>query len=110
MTASKQKSLSEQIKDFFIKYGRTHGMQKIIPLSVENEKKFKHLMKKPPDHLGPRKVMSVETIDGLKLNLSDEDWILLRLSGTEPLVRCYGEAGSKRELKELMDVGLQILS
>lgn len=110
MTASKQKSLSEQIKDFFIKYGRTHGMQQSIPLSVENEKKFKHLMKKPPDHMGPRKVMSIETIDGLKLNLSDEDWILLRLSGTEPLVRCYGEAGSKRELKELMDIGLQMLS
>jgi phosphoglucomutase len=110
MMASKRKSLSEQIKDFFAKYGRTHGMQQSIPLSTGNERKLNNLIKKPPAQIGDRKVLNAETIDGLKLNLTDEDWILLRMSGTEPLVRCYGEAGSKKELKKLMDLGMKMLS
>ncbi|MCB9058353.1 MAG: phosphomannomutase [Calditrichae bacterium] len=42
-----------------------------------------------------RKVKSINTIDGLKINLDDDSWILLRPSGTEPKFRYYYEVVSK---------------
>jgi len=47
------------------------------------------------------KVQKVSTIDGVKLYLEDGSWLLMRPSGTEPVVRVYLEARSKKRLKEL---------
>ncbi len=110
MMATKGKSLSEQIKDFFQEYGKRVGKQKSVPLTPENGKKLRKLKKNPPSKFAGRKVLYVETIDGIKFDFSDDDWILLRFSGTEPLIRCYGEAGSKKELERLMRNGLEMLS
>ena len=52
----------------------------------------------------------METIDGIKLDLADDDWFLLRFSGTEPLIRCYAESGSKKEVEKLMGSGLELIS
>jgi phosphomannomutase len=46
-------------------------------------------------------VTDVLTVDGIKLNLEDGSWMLMRPSGTEPLVRIYMEARTKSRLKEL---------
>ena len=107
MMAASGKSLTELREDLFREYGMRVGGQKNIPLSREREKKLKKLIKNPPTELGGRRVISIETIDGLKLDFEDDDWFLLRLSGTEPLLRCYGEAGSKKELENLMNYGLE---
>ena len=48
-----------------------------------------------------RKVSKVVRTDGLKLILSDGSWICYRLSGTEPVVRVYSEAGSEEALSKL---------
>jgi phosphomannomutase len=41
-----------------------------------------------------RKVVSVDRTDGAKFTFDDGSWMLLRLSGTEPLLRLYVEADS----------------
>lgn len=110
MIAATGKSLSAQIDDLFRKYGERIDEEKCIPLSSEREKKLNKLMKKPPSVLGGRKVINVETIDGVKFDFDDDDWLLLRLSGTEPIIRCYAEAGSNEELKNLIKSGLDRLS
>jgi len=110
MIADLGKTLSEQIDDLFRKYGKRVGTQKNIPLNAAKEKKLKKLIKNPPSHLDNRKVLNIETIDGIKLDLTDDDWFLLRLSGTEPLVRCYAESGSKKEVEKLMGFGLEMIS
>jgi len=48
-----------------------------------------------------RKVTDVVRTDGLKLLFADGSWVCYRLSGTEPVVRVYSEAGSKEELEKL---------
>jgi phosphoglucomutase len=48
-----------------------------------------------------RKVAQIVRTDGLKLLFGDGSWICYRLSGTEPVVRVYSEAGSKEEFKKL---------
>lgn len=110
MMASIGKTLSEQVGDLFDKYGKKEGEQKSIPLTVNREKKLNKLIKYPPNKLGDRKVINIETIDGLKLDFSDDDWILFRFSGTEPLIRCYAEAGSREELEKLIKLGFEKIS
>jgi len=110
MMAAIGKSLSELINDLFRKYGKRVQDQKSVLLTPENRKKVRILMKNPPSQFGGRKVLKVETIDGIKLDFIDDDWILLRFSGTEPLIRCYGEASSKKELERIMKSGLEAFS
>ncbi len=110
MMAATRKNLSELTKDLFQTYGRRMGTQQSVPLTADNKRKLQKLMKNPPAQFAGRRVQNVETIDGIKLDFSDDDWMLLRISGTEPLVRCYGEAGSKKELDNLIRAGLEAIS
>ena len=59
----------------------------------------------PPLRLGKRAVLAVETLDGLKLRLGDGAWLLLRTSGTEPVLRLYAEAGSQGEVEAILADG-----
>ena len=49
----------------------------------------------PPSEVAGRKVVSVNKADGVKFLLDDNSWLLLRASGTEPLLRAYMEATSE---------------
>jgi len=110
MLAARGGTLTGLIEDLHRRYGRKADGQKSVGLTPEREKKLKRLKKNPPRKLNGRAVVGVETIDGLKLDFDDDDWLLLRLSGTEPLVRCYAEAGSQKEMTRLMKQGLELLS
>ena len=110
MMAAVGKSLSEQLKDLFRKYGKRVGKQASFPLTPAREKRMKKMTKNPPSKLNDRKVVGIETIDGIKLDFSDDDWLLLRHSGTEPIIRCYAEAGTKKEVEMLMKFGLEKIS
>ncbi len=108
--AAMGKNLSELIEDMFKQYGKRVGRQVSLVLTSENERKLKNLIKNSMEKLGDRKIVNTETIDGIKLDFSDDDWILFRFSGTEPLIRCYVEAGNKKEMNKLMKLGLAKVS
>ena len=44
-----------------------------------------------------RRVKSLDRTDGLKMEFEDGSWVLLRLSGTEPLMRVYTETATLKE-------------
>ncbi len=48
---------------------------------------------------GTKKILSVNKLDGIKLILSDREWILFRFSGTEPLLRIYSEGPDEKAVK-----------
>ena len=52
-----------------------------------------------------KKVIQIKDFDGIKLICKDESWLMLRASGTEPLVRVYSEAKSLTRAKRLLDFG-----
>jgi phosphomannomutase len=56
----------------------------------------------PPTRLGPRPVVRAEALDGRKYWLDDGAWVLIRPSGTEPLLRIYVEAPTAAEVEELV--------
>ncbi len=110
MMAASGKMLSEHLNSLFKKYGKRVGEQRTIPLTLDRDRMLRKLRKHPPSELNGRKVTNVEIIDGIKLDFSNDDWILLRSSGTEPLIRCYAEAGTKKDVKKLLKSGLEKLS
>ncbi|VAX36989.1 Phosphoglucosamine mutase [hydrothermal vent metagenome] len=55
------------------------------------------------------KVIEVKDFDGVKLICEDRSWLMLRPSGTEPLVRAYSEAKSLQKAKELIECGKKLL-
>ncbi|MBX7223993.1 MAG: phosphoglucomutase/phosphomannomutase family protein, partial [Blastocatellia bacterium] len=63
------------------------------------------LKKSPPKELGPYPVTEVKLLDGVKMILEDESWLLFRGSGTEPMLRVYSEATSREKMEELLSIG-----
>ena len=66
-------------------------------------------MAHPPSKLGEHPIVEINRKDGLKMIFSDGSWILLRLSGTEPVARVYVEAPNDDKLKELSDLAQQFV-
>lgn len=58
---------------------------------------------------GKYKVLRTEDIDGYKYHFSNDEWIMIRPSGTEPLLRVYGEAPSKAAVTELLQTARKVL-
>lgn len=58
-----------------------------------------------PETLGGVKVTKKDTIDGFRFTLDDSSWLLIRFSGTEPLLRIYSESGSQQRAEELLELG-----
>jgi phosphoglucomutase len=109
MLSSEGKSLSELTKELFKKYGKKVRKQVKIDLTEKRKQKLEALIKNPPDKINQRKVLSTHDVDGVKLNFSDDDWMLLRFSGTVPVIRCYAEAGTNKDLGSLIDTGLKMI-
>ena len=67
-------------------------------------------MSQQPVEFAGKKVAKVEMLDGLKFNFSDQAWILLRASGTEPLLRIYAEGRTPEDVQRLLDAGQQLVA
>jgi len=67
------------------------------------------LKSNPPSKLLRSAVASVEARDGVKFIAEDSTWLMLRGSGTEPVLRIYAEAKSDREMDKLLKAGVSLL-
>ncbi len=63
-----------------------------------------------PASIGGESLASISTLDGIKYLLADESWLLIRPSGTEPVLRVYAEGRSKEMVKALLAFGESIAS
>jgi phosphomannomutase len=55
-------------------------------------------------------VAEVLTFDGLKITLDNDDWLLVRPSGTEPTLRLYSETADKKQTEAFLDFGQKLLT
>jgi alpha-D-glucose phosphate-specific phosphoglucomutase len=104
MLAARGGSLADQIKALFKKLGREFWPVR-ENLHLRDEQKANAIKKVAVDAstLLGRKVVSVDRTDGAKFVFDDGSWMLLRLSGTEPLLRLYVEADSPKASKRLTE-------
>jgi len=76
--------------------------------AAEKPRIMERLSAAEPRQLGGHTVartVRLDTKDGVKWFVDDGSWLLVRLSGTEPLVRVYTETRSEKEVKPMLDVG-----
>jgi phosphomannomutase len=55
--------------------------------------------------IGGKPVLSTEDTDGYKFYLSDVEWLMVRPSGTEPVLRVYAQAANEADVRKLLDAG-----
>jgi phosphomannomutase len=63
----------------------------------------RRLEETPIEHMGAYPVLKISHYDGTKLLLANDNWALLRFSGTEPVLRLMVEADSPEKAQELID-------
>lgn len=106
MMAQKGRTLGELVADLFEITGVMEYRR--VDLRLTPEVKDAFLAEVPtmdPMQVGGHAVLEVLREDGIKFLLPDDAWLLLRPSGTEPLVRVYAEAATTTEVDELLAAG-----
>jgi phosphomannomutase len=76
---------------------------------VSKEKMVAMLVNQPPASIGGENLAEVTTLDGVKYIFNDDSWLLIRPSGTEPVLRVYAEGRSDDMVKALLTYGRSIV-
>jgi phosphoglucomutase len=109
MVAREGKTVRELLERLYGEVGRVVTLRDNLKLSPELEAVYADKVNSVPAEVAGSKVIDVVRIDGTKLLLADGSWMLFRKSGTEPVVRLYGEAGSAGRLAEVMEAGRKFI-
>ncbi|MFQ5776447.1 MAG: phosphoglucomutase/phosphomannomutase family protein [Terriglobia bacterium] len=102
MVARRQASLEEQLRALFRRVGAYYPVRVNLRLEEAARARVAQHLQHDPQSLDGRRVAGVNRTDGLKLLFDDDAWVLMRLSGTEPVVRCYCEAHSEEDTAALV--------
>ena len=62
----------------------------------------------PPKQVLGKPVVDIRSADGYKLICDDSSWLMLRLSGTEPILRIYSEAATEKKALAILEEGRRI--
>jgi phosphoglucomutase len=108
MVARTRKSLTDLLADLFGRVGAVYTRREDLPITAALRDRLTDTLDHPPPSFAGSRVRRVNRLDGCKLLLEDGSWFLFRLSGTEPIVRCYGEAESRARLDALMAAGREL--
>jgi phosphomannomutase len=104
MIAARQASLGEQLRDLFRRVGREFWpIRENLHLSAEAQAKVPERLRGDFTEFAGRKVAKTNRTDGLKLIFENGEWLLMRPSGTEPLIRIYTETASQTASKKLAE-------
>lgn len=99
-------SVREGLERLYAQDGRLWSGRIGIAVTEEARRRLQEkLHADPPTEFFGRRLVGVNRTDGLKLLFDDGSWLLLRLSGTEPIARCYAEATSEADLEVLLEQG-----
>jgi phosphoglucomutase len=107
--AARGTSLTEQLEELYARVGRLASKRIGVRLTPDIVASLKDRLAQEPKDIGGRRVASVNRMDGVKFLFEDGSWLLLRPSGTEPLVRIYAESESADDLEVLLEQGRKFL-
>jgi phosphomannomutase len=109
LMATSGKRLDEIMAELDEEYGtfRFRRVDVEYPLARMNDL-MRHLAERPPKALRGSAVVKVKTYDGVKFIAENDDWLLVRPSGTEPVLRIYAETKSFDAVDELLAQGEQM--
>ena len=111
--------------DFMVKTGKTpsqllgylyekvghHYYHRLDVEFPEDERRgmTRRLEESQPPQIDGTAVVKKDTFDGFRFTLADDSWLLVRFSGTEPLLRIYAEASSQAAVERLLEAGKKLV-
>lgn len=108
LLAETGKPLGQLIREMWEEFGEFHYARRDLHLAAETAARLRRRLRDdPPRRFGERMVAGVRALDGVKLVLDDESWILFRPSGTEPVLRVYAEAPTGKASRRLLADGVE---
>ncbi len=110
MVASSGKSLNELVVNLLDTAGPAHYQRNDLRLKhpIAKDRMKKHLLDGAPAQIAGVKVDQLQTIDGVKYVLADDSWLLIRPSGTEPVLRVYAEGRSPEMVESMLKFGEEV--
>lgn len=107
--ASRGASLTEQLTELYGRVGKLEAGRIGIRLTPQLMESLSDKLKEDPKEIGGRRVERTNRMDGVKFIFADGSWLLMRPSGTEPVVRIYAESESAKDLEVLLEQGHKFL-
>lgn len=103
------KKPTELLELLFEKVGGEHFYNRIdTPFQGDKQEKIDRILAANPESIGGLKVTKLVTIDGYQFHLEDGGWLLIRFSGTEPIIRVYCETMHEDKVEAILQDGLRI--
>jgi phosphomannomutase len=110
LLATTGKTCTQLIREMWDEFGEFHYDRRDLHIPIDSGQAIVEKWKTaPPATFAGRRVQQVGKLDGAKVFLEKDSWILFRQSGTEPLLRVYSEAPSEAALAEIMTAGLKFV-
>ncbi|HEX7434047.1 MAG TPA: phosphoglucomutase/phosphomannomutase family protein [Anaerolineaceae bacterium] len=105
--ADAKATLYDMVNELLEDVGPAFYERKDLRLShpVSKSQMTQYLVNEAPAQIGGETIKQIITIDGVKYQMSDDSWLLIRPSGTEPVLRVYAEGRSQSMVKSLLGFG-----
>ena len=109
LLATERKSISQLLAGLDKEFGphRCDRIDTHFPLEKRNSL-MEFLQTNPPARLLRSPLADVKTFDGVKYAAEDGSWLMLRGSGTEPILRIYAEGKTEQDAQKLLRLGLKL--
>jgi len=110
MVAASGGTLAELVDELLNKVGPAYYQRNDLRLShpVAKERMKQLLLDSAPASIAGEPIIDISTLDGVKYLLADDSWLLIRPSGTEPVLRVYAEGRTQETVKLLIAFGEQV--
>ncbi len=110
MLARTKQRISVLLANLFDRIGRLYTVEENIPATPEMRVLVPRLLEERHiDQLAGLQVRQLMGMDGFKFVFDQDQWLLLRFSGTEPLLRIFAEAASPEKARELVEAARALL-
>lgn len=95
-------SLGERVQGLHDEYGPHHTGRIDLDLAPGQKEKALEAITAATTHFAGERVTRAEGLDGIKLYLKNETWVMVRPSGTEPLLRLYAEGATRDAVNQVL--------
>lgn len=97
-----KKPLRQLLDELYRRYGPSYYQRQDLHIAERSKAAIlEALNRRPPENFGKDKVLRLERLDGFKFWLADDAWLLVRASGTEPILRVYTEGRDRKHVAAL---------
>jgi phosphomannomutase len=103
-----KKTPSDLLKLLFSVVGEHYYDRIDSPFTGDRKQKELNILNANPEYIGGLKVTDLDSTDGFKFSLEDGGWLLIRFSGTEPILRVYCETTHLDKVQPILEDGLRI--